>query len=220
MIPFSPREKTSSYFNTMGKKIVVVDYDMGNLRSVQKALEKFCPEVIISRDPEQVSDADGLVLPGVGAFQDGMEALRRYGLVSLIRDHIATEKPFLGICLGMHLLFTESFEFGHCRGLDIFKGKVIRFTHRVKVPHLGWNRIRFQKSSPFFNGIPDGAYFYFVHSYYVVPEQTEIILSSTPYDGEFTSTIARNNLFATQFHPEKSQKLGLKVLENFSALVN
>lgn len=203
----------------MKKKIVIINYDMGNLRSVQKALEKFCPEVLISREPEEITKADGLVLPGVGAFRDGIEALKQYKLVSLIRDHIGSGKPFLGICLGMHLLFSESFEFGHYKGLDILKGKVIRFTNRVKVPHMGWNRTRFQKPSSLFNGIPDGTYFYFVHSYYVVPEQSKIVLATTPYDGEFTSAIERDNLFATQFHPEKSQKLGLKILENFSTLI-
>ncbi len=199
--------------------IVVIDYDTGNLRSVQKALEQFYPEVVISRDPRQVIDANGLVLPGVGAFQDGMDALRRYGLISLIKDYIASGKPFLGICLGMHLLFSESFEFGHHRGLDIIKGKIVRFTNRVKVPHMGWNLIRFQKPSPIFNGINDGTYFYFVHSYYVVPKEDDVVLSATPYDGDFTSAISCDNIFATQFHPEKSQKLGLKILENFSGLV-
>jgi glutamine amidotransferase len=203
----------------MGKQIVIVDYDTGNLRSVQKALEQFHPDVVISRDPKRVIGADGLVLPGVGAFRDGMEALKRYELICPITDYITSGRPFLGICLGMHLLFSESFEFGRHRGLDIVKGKVIRFTNQVKVPHMGWNRIRFQKSSSIFNGIDDGAYFYFVHSYFVIPEEDDIILSITPYDGEFTSAIGRKNCFATQFHPEKSQKLGLKIMENFSALV-
>jgi glutamine amidotransferase len=199
--------------------IVVIDYDTGNLRSVQKALEQFYPEVVISRAPQQVIDANGLVLPGVGAFQDGMDALSRYGLISLIKDYIASGKPFLGICLGMHLLFSESIEFGHHRGLDIIKGKIVRFTNRVKVPHMGWNRIRFQKPSPIFNGINDGTYFYFVHSYYVVPKEEDVVLSATPYDGDFTSAISCDNIFATQFHPEKSQRLGLKIMENFSGLV-
>lgn len=203
----------------MSKKIIIVDYDTGNLRSVQKALEHFHSAVIISRDLEQISSADGLVLPGVGAFKDGMKALERYGLISPIKDHIASGKPFLGICLGMHLLFSESFEFGHQRGLDIIKGKVVRFTNNVKVPHMGWNRIWFQKPSPIFKGIDDGMYFYFVHSYYVIPEETGIKLTVTSYDGEFTSAIEKDNLFATQFHPEKSQMLGLKILENFSMLV-
>lgn len=203
----------------MTKKIVIVDYDTGNLRSVQKALEHFHSSVIISKEPEQVTAADGLILPGVGAFKDGMEALDRNGLISPIKNYIASGKPFLGICLGMHLLFSESFEFGHQRGLDIIKGKVVRFTNRVKVPHMGWNRIWFQKPSPLFKGIDDGMYFYFVHSYYVVPQETDIKLSVTSYDGEFTSAIEKDNLIATQFHPEKSQKLGLKILENFSILV-
>lgn len=204
----------------MTKKIVIVDYDTGNLRSVQKALEHFHPTVIISREPEHVSGADGLVLPGVGAFKDGMQALERYGLISPIKDYIASGKPFLGICLGMHLLFSESFEFGHHKGLDIIKGKVVRFTNRVKVPHMGWNRIWFQKPSSVFKGIDDGMYFYFVHSYYVIPEDAGIKLSVTSYDVEFTSAIGRDNLYATQFHPEKSQMLGLKILDNFSNLVN
>lgn len=199
--------------------IVVIDYDTGNLRSVQKALEQFYPEVVISRDPHHVTDARGLVLPGVGAFQDGMDALGRYGLIPLIKDYIASGKPFLGICLGMHLLFSESFEFGHHKGLDIIKGKIVRFTNRVKVPHMGWNLIKLQKPSPIFNGINDGTYFYFVHSYYVVPKEEDVVLSSTPYNGDFTSAISCDNIFATQFHPEKSQRLGLKVLENYSDLV-
>lgn len=210
--------------------IAIIDYDMGNLRSVQKGFERAGHPAIITREPKDIMDASHVVLPGVGAFRDCMENLNKYGLIEPILNAIDKGKPFLGICLGLQLLFTESDEFGTHNGLDIIKGKVLRFpfdeNERLKIPHMGWNDIKIRvrgqgagvkenQSSPIFNGIPDNSYFYFVHSYYVYPEDLDIISSTTEYGIKFVSSIWKDNIFACQFHPEKSQKLGLKILENF-----
>ncbi|HID23879.1 MAG TPA: imidazole glycerol phosphate synthase subunit HisH [Planctomycetaceae bacterium] len=200
--------------------ITVVDYGMGNLRSVQKAFEKLGVRAEISSDPDRVARAGMLVLPGVGAFCDAMEELRRRDLIAPIRDHIQADRPFLGICLGLQLLFDVSFEAGQWEGLGIIPGQVVRFQDApgLKVPHMGWNRVRFVGESPLRDGIPDGSYFYFVHSYYVVPQDPTVVTAQTDYGVWFTSMIRRGNLFATQFHPEKSQRLGLRMLENFAKL--
>lgn len=201
--------------------VVVVDYGMGNLHSAQKGLEKVGVHAVVSGDPGVVAVADGIVLPGVGAFRDCMANLSQTRLVDSIYDAIATGRPFLGICLGMQLLMTVSEEFGIHNGMDIVRGRVVRFPHErtLKVPHMGWNRVHLTREIPLFDGIPDGSFFYFVHSYYVVPEQDEAVAGITDYGVKFCSVIAQDNVFATQFHPEKSQPWGLKILENFGRVV-
>ncbi len=207
------------------KRIAVIDYDMGNLRSVQKGFEKVGASAVVTRDPALIADSTHVVLPGVGAFRDCMKNLERYGLIEPIIKGIESGKPFLGICLGLQLLFEESEEFGTHRGLGVIKGKVVRFPphmkvegEKLKVPHMGWNDISIKKPSPFLRDIPDGSYLYFVHSYYCVPEDRSTVLTTTFYGLDFASGIAKDNIIACQFHPEKSQKVGLKLLENFSML--
>jgi glutamine amidotransferase len=202
--------------------IAVIDYGMGNLRSVQKGLERVGCVADVTRDPERIRAAAGVVLPGVGAFGACMRNLRSYDLVATVQDVIARGTPFLGICLGMQLLFEESAEFGPVPGLGVFPGRVVRFADRpgLKVPHMGWNRIRKHQDVPHLRGIADGAFVYFVHSYYVVPGDSSLTATSTLYGEEFTSAIARDNVFATQYHPEKSQAVGLKILENFGRIVS
>lgn len=204
--------------------IVIVDYGMGNLRSVHKGFERVGVASVVTHDAGEIKQASGLVVPGVGAFKKAMENLKELGLVGPIVDFILSGKPFLGICLGLQLLFTEGEEFGIQPGLGIFKGRVVRFPasfsgDSLKVPHMGWNTVKIRERFPALEGIENGAYFYFVHSYYPVPEDREIIATVTDYGGEFASSIGRGNLFACQFHPEKSQKLGLTILENFGRLV-
>ncbi|RLE07717.1 imidazole glycerol phosphate synthase subunit HisH [Candidatus Aerophobetes bacterium] len=200
--------------------IAIIDYGMGNLRSVAKALEKVGHKAIITRNAEEILEAQGMVLPGVGAFKDCMRNLSKYKLIDPIYKFIDDNRPFLGICLGLQLLFTESEEFGRHKGLDIIKGKVVRFPrNNLKVPHMGWNTVRVKRKAPLLKGIEDESYFYFVHSYYVVPEEEDVVATTTNYGIEFTSSIWRDNVFACQFHPEKSQKLGLRILRNFGDLV-
>jgi len=200
--------------------IAITDYDMGNLRSVQKAFERVGAHAEITRDPAVIESADGLVLPGVGAFGVCMDHLREYRLVEPIKSFISTGRPFLGICLGLQLLFEESEEFGSSKGLGVIRGKVVRFpeTSGLKVPHMGWNNASFAGKSPLLEGIDDGTYFYFVHSYYVVPEE-DVAVTKTGYGLEFVSGIEKGNIFATQFHPEKSQSAGLRILKNFAEKV-
>ncbi len=200
--------------------IVIVDYGMGNLRSVQKGFEKIGAHAIVSREIRAVRQADRLVLPGVGAFGECMRNLDAFGLVEPVKDFLRSGRPFLGICLGLQLLFEESEEFGRHRGLGIIAGKVRAFDRRMglKIPHMGWNQVNVKKRSPLFYGVPDGAYFYFVHSYYVDPADPSDILTETDYGITFTSAVARDNVFAVQFHPEKSQNHGLTLLQNFAAL--
>ena len=202
--------------------VVVVDYGMGNLRSAQKGLEKVGVNAVITSDPAAVQSADAVVLPGVGAFQDCMANLTEAGLMAPVMDAIEQGKPFLGICLGMQLLVTISEEFGIHRGLDVIPGRVVRFDPdtRLKVPHMGWNRVHYSGDNRLFEGIEDGSFFYFVHSYYVAPEDESVVCGWTDYGERFCSAIARDNLFATQFHPEKSHNHGLKVLENFGRIVS
>jgi glutamine amidotransferase len=200
--------------------IAITDYDMGNLRSVQKAFERVGAHAEITRDPAVIESADGLVLPGVGAFGVCMDHLREYRLVEPIKSFIATGRPFFGICLGLQLLFEESEEFGSSKGLGVIRGKVVRFpeTSGLKVPHMGWNNASLAGKSPLLEGIDDGTYFYFVHSYYVVPEE-DVAVTKTGYGLEFVSSIEKGNIFATQFHPEKSQSAGLRILKNFAKKV-
>ena len=198
--------------------IAVVDYGMGNLRSVAKALERVGADVEVTPDPERIADADGVVLPGVGAFGKCMENLRAAGLEGAVREAAKSGKPFLGVCVGMQILFEESEEFGPIRGLGILPGRVKRFVPRdsaQKVPHMGWNTLEVKHRVPALRGVADGSYVYFVHSYYVETDDPGIVASTTPYGVNFASSVARGNLFATQFHPEKSQDVGLKMLQNF-----
>jgi len=183
----------------------------------------------VTQDPLLIGRAGGMVLPGVGAFKKAMENLERLGLVKPILKFIHSGRPFLGICLGLQLLFSESEEFSLSRGLDVFRGKVIRFPFSLpgaprakdslKVPHIGWNSVRIRKQTPALEGIEGGTHFYFVHSYFPVPQDPEIIATTTDYGGEFVSSVGKGNLFACQFHPEKSQSAGLKILRNFGRLV-
>lgn len=202
--------------------IVIVDYGMGNLRSVQKAFERIGHKAVVTRDKRIIEDADKIVLPGVGAFPDCMKNLTDLGLIGPIVKGIRSGKPFLGICLGLQILFTESEEFGIHKGLDLIKGRVTRFPEglylngvRLKIPHMGWNEIRIRKMGQVLGDIPDRSYLYFVHSYYVVPEDKDLIATTTDYGLEFASSIRMDNIFACQFHPEKSQQIGLKILKSF-----
>ncbi len=205
--------------------ISIIDYDMGNLHSVQKALAWVGGEPQIIRDPEQVAAAQKLVLPGVGAFADAMESLRSRDLVEPIKEHIAAGRPFLGICLGLQLLFDVSYEDGQYSGLGVIGGQVCRFdfanqrqAQKLKIPHMGWNSLRIEKDVPIYSDVPDGSYVYFVHSYYVKPTDETVVATTTEHGQPFASSIARDNVFATQFHPEKSQRVGLQILKNFARL--
>jgi len=195
--------------------LLLIDYGMGNLRSVSKALEKVGFSVKVSSDPEEVKKAEVLVLPGVGAFRDAMENLEKLGLLKEILKHIEKGKPYMGICLGFQLLFERSYEFGETEGFGVLEGEVVLLPPKVKVPHIGWNQLWRQKPSDLLNGIKEGEYFYFVHSYHVVPKRQDIVLTTTDYGIDFVSSIEYENIFAVQFHPEKSQKAGLRLLENF-----
>ena len=201
--------------------IAIIDYGMGNLRSVQKGIERVGFAAEVTRDRARIESAAGVVLPGVGAFGACMDNLRAFGLTDTVRNVITNGTPFLGICLGMQLLFEESEEFGSVPGLGIFPGRVVRFPDQpdLKVPHMGWNQITKRQDPPHLRGIDDGAFVYFVHSYYVRPADPSLTATSTDYGVEFTSAIARDNVFATQYHPEKSQAVGLKILENFGRIV-
>jgi glutamine amidotransferase len=200
--------------------IAIVDYGMGNLKSVEKGFKKLGVDARIISEPSAVDNAKGIVLPGVGAFKDCVKNLTDTKLAGSIMRSIAKGKPFLGICLGLQVLFTESDEFGRCKGFDIFRGKVICFPKSdLKVPHIGWNTLNIIKKPPILDGIEDKSYFYFVHSFYVVPESKEIVACTTDYGITFTSMIWKDNIFAVQFHPEKSQESGLKVLKGFGEFV-
>ncbi len=200
--------------------IAIIDYGMGNLRSVQKGFARVGCEALVTQDPAAVESAPAVVLPGVGAFADAMENLKKAGMIEVIQRVVAAGKPFLGICLGQQLLFDTSEEFGNTQGLAIFPGKVRRFPEgQLKVPHMGWNQAVKQKASPLLKGIPDGSAFYFVHSYYVEPADPELTITHTEYGLPFASVVGRNNVFGIQFHPEKSSDLGLRILQNFGKLV-
>jgi glutamine amidotransferase len=200
--------------------IVIVDYGMGNLRSVQKGLEKVGAVAVVSRDQEAVRSADKLVLPGVGAFSQCMKNLKGLDLVEPVVEFIKSGKPFLGICLGLQLLFDESEEFGTHEGFGLVPGKVRAFDRStgLTIPHMGWNEVRFRGDVPIFRGIEDGSHFYFVHSFYVDPDDDRDIAAETDYGITFTCAVHRENMYAVQFHPEKSQSIGLKILANFSQL--
>jgi glutamine amidotransferase len=208
--------------------IAIVDSGIANLRSVEKALARVgaVPEIVA--EPARLREARGIVLPGVGAFADGIAKLTRQGFVEPLAAAIRRGKPVLGICLGLHFLFSESEEFGVHKGLDLLPGRVRRLPDgapdpwlrgaRLKIPHMGWNQVRVERPAPILCGLPDAPHFYFVHSYYVEPADPQVVAGSTEYGVRFTSVIWRDNLFATQFHPEKSQAAGLTLLRNFAEL--
>src|SRR5262245_66020443 len=200
--------------------IVIVDYGMANLRSVQKALEQVGAAATISGDPQRVAEADKVILPGVGAFRDAIARLRETKLDEPILEHIRRGKPFFGVCLGLQLLFTTSYEEGVYQGLNVFAGDVVRFDNvpGLKVPHMGWNQLRVKQPAPHLADVPPGGSVYFVHSYYVKRRDERIIATETDYPAPFTSAIWRDNVFATQFHPEKSQKVGLAMWRRFAEL--
>jgi len=198
--------------------IAIIDYGMGNLRSVQKAFQHIGCEALLTRDAAQIAAAGHVVLPGVGAFGDAMDNLRKFGLVEPIRAAVQSGRPFLGICVGLQLLFDESEEMGQHAGLGVFPGKVVQFHISGKVPHIGWNQIHQKRESPLLAGVPDGGFAYFVHSYYVAPDDPELALATTDYEIDFVSVAGRDNVFGIQFHPEKSQDNGLRILKNFAEM--
>jgi len=225
--------------------IAIIDYGMGNLRSVEKAFEKVGYDTVVTDKPEIIENADKIVLPGVGAFKDAIDGLQERNLIEPIKNHIKQNKLFLGICLGLHLLFTRSHEDGVHEGLDIVPGEVVRFNadrlnmdntdgqrevtgaldvlpvvnrQKLKIPHMGWNTIREKKDVSILKGLPADPYMYFVHSYFVVPDRAEVIATETEYGLPFVSMISIDNIFAMQFHPEKSQQYGLAILKNFGEL--
>jgi glutamine amidotransferase len=225
--------------------IAIIDYGMGNLRSVEKAFEKVGFDAIVTDSPEIIENADKIVLPGVGAFKDAKDGLRERNLIEPIIAHIKQNKLFLGICLGLHLLFTRSYEDGVHEGLGIIPGEVVRFkadrlninntgeqkekvetfkalsvvnNQKLKIPHMGWNTIREKKEVPILKGLPADPYMYFVHSYFVIPDRDEVVAAETEYGVPFVSMISIDNIFAMQFHPEKSQQYGLMILKNFGEL--
>ncbi|MBE0317799.1 MULTISPECIES: imidazole glycerol phosphate synthase subunit HisH [Bacillaceae] len=201
----------------------IIDYGMGNLFSVSKALERLDIPYFISEDKEKLMEADALILPGVGAFKDAMVKLNETGLSDMIREYAKSDKPLLGICLGMQLLFEESEEHGHAEGLHLLPGKIVRFPGesaegvKYKVPHMGWNRLHFKKNSDATTGLEDD-YVYFVHSYYAETDD-EIIIASSEYDKEVPAVVGKGNVYGMQFHPEKSSKLGMELLSGFTKLI-
>jgi len=199
--------------------IAVIDYGMGNLRSVQKALEEVGARTKVTSDASDIRRCSKVVFPGVGSFGDAMKELKRRGLIEPIKSAIADGKPFLGLCLGLQLLFEKSEEAPGVKGLSVLKGEVKRFRFPkggLKVPHMGWNSVK--TKGRIFKGVPDGSYFYFVHSYYVKPKDKKVIIATTGYGIDFASGVASRNVYGLQFHPEKSQALGLKILKNFVRL--
>lgn len=195
--------------------VAIVDYGMGNLGSVEKALARVGCETTVTSNPADIEAARAIVLPGVGACGDCVDNLGRLGLIGPIKKAIDAGKPYLGICLGLQVLFEESEEGGHVNCLGVLPGRVVRFKHDLKVPQIGWNQLRIRAGVPMYEGVRDGSYVYFVHGYHVVPDDESVIASTTEYGYEFVSSVYRENLFATQFHPEKSQSVGLRILENF-----
>ena len=199
--------------------IAVIDYGRGNLGSVEKALGRLGMRAVVTQDPRVIADARALVLPGDGAFHDAMGNLQSLGLLDPLRAALDVGRPFLGICLGYQLLFTESEEFGQGKGLDVIPGVVRRFPPGLKVPHMGWNTVEHKGDLAIFDGIPSGAHFYFVHSYYPMTADASWRAATCTYGVTFPAAVGRGPLFATQFHPEKSQRWGLRLLENFAAFV-
>ena len=202
--------------------IAIIDYGMGNLRSVSKGFESLGYSTSVTRSTEEILNSRGIVLPGVGAFGDCVRNLDEFGLIEPIRKSLIEQKPFLGICLGLQVLFEESEESPGIRGLGIFKGKIVKFPKfddkRLKIPHMGWNQVELAKESPLLKGVPNKSWFYFVHSYYPEPQDQEIVVGQTTYGIDFTCAVSKGIIFACQFHPEKSSSMGLRILENFAYL--
>jgi glutamine amidotransferase len=199
--------------------ITIVDYGMGNLRSVSKAFESQGADVKISSKPRDIDGAEKIVLPGVGAFGDAMRELKKHRLVEALKRNIKEGKPFLGLCLGLQLLFETSDESPGVKGLGIFKGKSVKFRKKsIKVPHMGWNNITMRKKSRLFKNVKNGSFFYFVHSFFVSPKDKTLALAFSDYSGKFVCAVEKDNVFGLQFHPEKSQRNGLKVIRNFTGL--
>ena len=197
--------------------IAIIDYDAGNIKSVEKALQYLSQDVIVTRDPETILGAEKVILPGVGSFGDAMGKLHQYGLVSVIKQVVANKTPFLGICLGLQLLFESSDETPGVEGLGILKGKIVRIPEGegIKVPHIGWNSLQFPNKGKLFEGLPEESYVYFVHSYYLQAEEKEIVVAATEYGTYIHASVEKDNVFACQFHPEKSSDTGLAILQNF-----
>ena len=200
--------------------IAIIDYDAGNIRSVEKAMAKLGQEVWITRDRERIMNADKVILPGVGSFGDAMAHLREYNLVEVIKDVVAEKKPFLGICLGLQLLYESSEETPGVEGLGILKGKILKIPEQkdLKIPHMGWNSLYLQNDGRLFRGIEQNPYVYFVHSYYLKAEEEETVKATTEYSVKIHASVEKDNVFACQFHPEKSGDLGLQILKNFAEL--
>ena len=198
--------------------IAIVDYGIGNLRSVEKALQRVGADARLTADPAALAGAQAIVLPGVGAFGDCAANLIGRGFEPAIREAVAADVPLLGICVGMQLLFAESEEMGRHRGLALLPGRVVRFPAGHKVPHIGWNQVHAERPSPLLEGLPQDSYAYFVHSYYAAPTDDSVVLATTDYGLAYASVVGRGRLFGVQFHPEKSQDVGLRLLANFCAL--
>ena len=198
--------------------IAIVDYGLGNLKSVKSALERLALEAAITSDAAEILDAGGVVFPGVGAFSRAMQNLERLSLIDALREVALSGKPFLGICLGLQLLFSESSEHGRHEGLCIIPGKVTRFAVALKVPHMGWNEVAQENPSPLFAGVEDPSFFYFAHSYFVQPDDPGVVVATTDYGVRYASAVQRGNVFGVQFHPEKSGPVGLAMLANFCRL--
>ena len=200
--------------------IAIIDYDAGNIRSVEKAMAKLGQEVWITRDRERIMNADKVILPGVGSFGDAMAHLREYNLVEVIKDVVAEKKPFLGICLGLQLLYESSEETPGVEGLGILKGKILKIPEQegLKIPHMGWNSLHLQNDGRLFRGIEQNPYVYFVHSYYLKAGEEETVKATTEYSVNIHASVEKDNVFACQFHPEKSGDLGFQILKNFAEL--
>ena len=200
--------------------IAIIDYDAGNIKSVEKALQKLGQEVIITRDAEEILSADKVILPGVGAFGDAMHNLRKYGLDQVIYQVVENKTPFLGICLGLQLLFEKSDESVGAKGLGILQGEICRIPDKegLKIPHMGWNSLHLQNDGRLFAGLPEDSYVYFVHSYYLKAEDESIVKATTEYSTHIHASVEQGNVFACQFHPEKSSDVGLQILRNFVEL--
>ena len=200
--------------------IAIIDYDAGNIKSVEKAMQLLGQEVIITRDRETIMNADKVILPGVGAFGDAMSKLRQYGLDEVIRDVTAKGTPFLGICLGLQLLFERSDETPGVEGLGILKGEILRIPDKegLKIPHMGWNNIKVKEDSRLFKGLPENPYVYFVHSYYLQADDEDIVAATTEYGVKIHAAVEKDNIFACQFRPEESSAVGLQILKNFVSL--